>query len=141
MHRERSGPNSASRVGDRTINASPIRRKTMGTRPFTDVLRDMRFGEALDELSEEFNTLVQAVENTGRPGELVLSIKLKPSTAGAIELTDLIKVKLPAPQKGTSLFFATPEGNLVRNDPRQKEIPGLKEISNDTQPIKEVKHG
>lgn len=113
----------------------------MGVRPFTDVIRDMRFGETLEELSEEFNKLVQAVENTGRPGELVISIKLKPSTAGAIELTDLIKTKLPAPKKGTSLFFATPEGNLVRNDPRQREIPGLKEISNDSQPLKELKHG
>ncbi|MDB5988887.1 MAG: hypothetical protein JWQ10_290 [Herbaspirillum sp.] len=113
----------------------------MGIRPFTDVLRDMRFGETLDELGEEFNKLVQAVENTGRAGEMTLQIKLKPSTAGAIELTDLVKVKLPAPQKGTSLFFATPEGNLVRNDPRQKEIPGLKEVESNSKPLKDVAHG
>jgi len=113
----------------------------MGIRPFTDVLRDMRFGETIEELGIEFNKLVQAVEDTGRGGEMTLSIKLKPSTAGAIELTDVVKVKLPPPQKGTSLFFATPEGNLVRNDPRQKEIPGLKEVSANTQPMKEVKNG
>jgi hypothetical protein len=113
----------------------------MGIRPFTDVLRDMRYGETLDELGEEFNKLVQAVENTGRAGELTLSIKLKPSTAGAIEVTDLVKVKMPPQQKGTSLFFATPEGNLMRNDPRQKEIPGLKEVGADHQPLKEIKHG
>jgi hypothetical protein len=101
----------------------------------------MRFGETIDELSEEFNKLVQAVENTGRAGELTLQIKLKPSTAGAIELTDLVKVKLPPQQKGTSLFFATPEGNLVRNDPRQKEIPGLKEVAATTQKVKEVSNG
>lgn len=113
----------------------------MGVRLFTDVLRDMRFGETLDELSDEFNKLVQAVEDTGRPGEIILSIKLKPSTAGAIEVTDLIKTKLPPPQKGTSLFFATPEGNLVRNDPRQSEIPGLKQVESDRKEVKEVSNG
>lgn len=113
----------------------------MAIRPFTDVLRDMRFGETLDELSEEFNKLVQAVENTGRGGQLTLQIKLKPSAAGAVELTDLVKVSLPPPQKGTSLFFATPEGNLVRNDPRQTEIPGLKEVQANSKPLKEVGNG
>lgn len=113
----------------------------MGIRPFTDVLRDMRFGETLDELGEEFNKLVQAVENTGRAGEMTFSIKLKPSTAGAIELTDAIKVKLPPPQKGTSLFFATPEGNLVRNDPRQADIPGLKQVEASNKPLKDVANG
>lgn len=113
----------------------------MTVRLFTDVLRDMRFGETLDELSDEFNKLVNSVENTGRAGEMTLQIKLKPSTAGAIEVTDLIKVKLPAPLKGSSLFFATPEGNLVRNDPRQKEIPGLKEVGANSQPLKEAKNG
>ena len=113
----------------------------MPVRQFTDVIRDMRFGETLDELSQEFNKLVQAVENTGRPGEMIFSIKLKPSTAGSLELTDLVKVKLPAPKKGTSLFFATPEGNLVRNDPRQADIPGLKEVVLSNKPMKELNHG
>jgi hypothetical protein len=113
----------------------------MTVRLFTDVIRDMRYGETLDELSEEFNKLVQSVESTGRAGEMTFQIKLKPSTAGAIELTDLIKVKLPAPQKGTSLFFATPEGNLLRNDPRQADIPGLKEVAANNKPLKDVNHG
>lgn len=113
----------------------------MGVRPFTDVLRDIRFGVALDELSEEFNRLVAAVDNTSKPGELTLTIKLKPSTAGAIELTDQIKTKLPQLPKGSSLFFPTVEGNLVRNDPRQQEIPGLKEVPAVKQELKEVAHG
>jgi len=113
----------------------------MGIRPFTDVIRDMRYGETLEELSEEFNKLVKVVEDTGRGGELTLTIKLKPSTGGAIELEDLIKLKLPPRIKGTSLFFATPEGNLQRNDPRQKDIPGLKEVVTEKQIMKELKNG
>lgn len=113
----------------------------MSIRPFTDVLRDMRFGETLDELSEEFNKLVAAVDNTGKAGSLTLTIKLKPSTAGAIEVLDDIKAKAPQLSKGSSLFFPTVECNLVRNDPRQAEIPGLKEVAANTKPIKEVAHG
>lgn len=113
----------------------------MATRLFTDVMRDMRYGETLDELSEEFNKLVTAVENTGKAGEMIFKVKLKPSTSGAIEVIDEIKSKLPQLPKGSSLFFATPEGNLVRNNPRQEELPGLKEVSANTKPIKEVAHG
>lgn len=111
------------------------------SRPFTDVLRDIRFGEAVDELTQQFNNLVIAVESTGKVGEITLHIKLKPSRAGAIEVFDTIKSKLPAAEKGSSLFFATPEGNLVRNNPRQTEIPGLKEVTSITKPVKEAMNG
>jgi|GEM_PF-4958779 len=67
----------------------------MAVRLFTDVMRDMRYGETLDELSEEFNKLVTAVESTGKAGQLTFTVKLKPSTSGAIEVIDEIKNKLP----------------------------------------------
>lgn len=108
------------------------------TKPFTDVLRDLRFGAAVDEISAEFAKLVQAVETTGKAGELTLTLKLKPSTAGSIEVTDDVKAKLPALAKGSSLFFATVEGNLVRNDPRQQPLPGLYDA---THHGREVNHG
>lgn len=113
----------------------------MVIRLFTDVIRDLRFGETLDEISAEFNNLVTAVEKTGKVGELTFKVKVKPSAAGAIEVIDDIKTKLPQLAKGTSLFFATPEGNLVRNNPRQDELPGLKEVANSEKPMKEVKNG
>lgn len=111
----------------------------MAVRPITDVLRDLRYGEALEEANTKFNELVKAVENAGRPGEFIMKIKLKPSTAGAIEVTDEITIKTPAEMKGTSLFFPTVEGNLVKNDPRQSELPGLKIIEQASNaPLKEV---
>jgi hypothetical protein len=113
----------------------------MGIRQFTDVIRDMRFGETLDEISEEFNKLVTAVESTGKGGELIFKVRLKPSSSGAIEVIDDIKSKIPQLAKGSSLFFATPEGNLVRNNPRQDELPGLKEVAANTKPLKDVAHG
>ena len=113
----------------------------MAIRLFTDVLRELRFGEALDELSEEFNKLVTAVESTGKAGGITITLKLKPSSAGAIEVTDSVKATVPTLSKGSSLFFATPEGNLVRNNPRQTDLPGLKEVAIAAQDLKEVAHG
>lgn len=114
----------------------------MGVRQFTDVLRDLRFGEALEELSKEFNGAVLAVEDTGKPATITLTVTVKPSTAGALEVFDDIKVKLPKASKSSSLFFATPEGNLVRNDPRQETLPGLKLAGEEVrQPLKEATNG
>lgn len=98
-------------------------------RPFDHTLREIRFGECLDELTAEIGKLVAAVGDTGKAGQITLTIKLKPVGGGAIEVTDDIKAKIPTLPKGSSVFFATPENNLVRNDPRQPELSGLKEVA------------
>lgn len=91
-------------------------------RPFTETLKDIRFGELSEELNEAINKVVLAVEDTGKVGELTLTLKLKPSSSGAIEVIDTVKSKIPELPKDSSLFFITTEGNLVRNNPRQMEL-------------------
>jgi hypothetical protein len=110
-------------------------------RPITDLFREIRYGEFLDEASDKFNALVTAVESTGKAGSMTITIKLKPSAAGAIELTDEVKAKLPELARGTSLFFGTPEGNLQRNNPKQRELPNLQVATPVLQPIKDAAHG
>lgn len=101
----------------------------MPARPFTDTLRAIRFGALQDELTAQLNELTKTVSATGRGGELVLKIKLKPGKGGQVELLDDLAVKLPKPERGTSIFFATPEGNLQREDPRQMDIEGLRSVA------------
>jgi hypothetical protein len=101
----------------------------MAARPFTDVIRDARYGELLDELTAQMNELVKAVGDTNKAGQLTLTIKLKPSSGGAIEVFDEVKMKKPELPKGSSIFFATVENNLVRNNPRQPELTGLREVA------------
>lgn len=113
----------------------------MARREFVDILREVRHGEMLEELGEKLNDLVQAVDGAGKNGELIIKLTLKPTKSGAIEMMDDVKVKLPSLTKGSSLFFPTVEGNLQRNDPRQKEIPGLKEVSHERKPVKDAKNG
>lgn len=100
-------------------------------RPFSDFLREQRGGESQEELAEALNALVAAVERTGKKGKLVYTVEIEPvpkAGGGQVTVTDAIDVKLPKPRRSASLFFSTPENNLVRHDPRQQKLP-LREIA------------
>lgn len=95
---------------------------------FTDTLLDIRDGDVVHELTEQLRDIVQRVRETGRPGSLTLTIKVKnvsKGAGGALMLEDDIKVKLPVAEKGTTLLFATEDGQLQRNDPRQPRLAEL----------------
>ena len=110
----------------------------MAMRLFTDVLNQLRFGTLTDELTKSLHELVGKVTETGRAGELRLTIKLKPGKAGQVEVSDDITVKAPKPERGTSIMFATPEGNLQREDPRQMSIEGLRSVDTETGELRHV---
>lgn len=88
----------------------------------TDTLAKLRQGELVDELTTAMQKLVSVCADTGKKGSLTLKITLQPGKAGQIEIHDELVVKEPKQEKGTSIMFATPEGNLVRDDPRQKKF-------------------
>lgn len=100
----------------------------MSNQSFVDVLQDLRYGTLHDELTEKMQEIVNACINTGKAGSLTLQIKLKPGKSGELELTDTIKSTVPELEKGSSIMWATQEGNLQRQDPRQITIEGLKDI-------------
>src|SRR5262252_4072062 len=92
---------------------------------FDKTLREVRGGLVMTELSQKMTELVAAVRATGKGGKLTLELKIKPASKGetvCVMVEDDITVKLPKPEKATSVFYAT-EGNLLqRSDPRQKEF-------------------
>lgn len=95
-------------------------------RPFAETLRDLRAGRTQDELAEAMNQVVKAVRETGKVGEVTLTIRVKPASAGntdTLMLSDAIKTKIPQLERGASIFFATPDNNLTRRDPNQRELP------------------
>lgn len=97
-------------------------------RRFTDTLGDIRNGDAIAELTEELRELVQRVCDTGRPGALVLTLKVKNMSKGsgsALVIEDDIKVKMPVAEKGTTILFAVEGGQLQRSDPRQPRLADL----------------
>jgi hypothetical protein len=101
----------------------------MSARPFYDFLREHRNGLTHDELATGLNDLVAAVCEENKAGTLTFSVSVKPMGKGdGLEVSAEVKTKLPKKTPGVSIFFATPENNLVRQDPRQQSME-LREIA------------
>lgn len=91
---------------------------------FLSLLQQHRGGEVLSDLAAAMREVTEAVQLAGKPGAIILTIAIQPATSsGAVIVADEIKVKLPKEEKITSIFFSDDAGNLLRNDPRQKELP------------------
>lgn len=106
-------------------------------RPITDALRHIEGGCFIDEASEKLAELVQAVDLTGKPGSITLKIDLRRATAGALAVKGKVTLKKPESAPMEALLFPTPEGNLLTEDPRQKNLP-LKPVEVDKNPLQPV---
>lgn len=109
-------------------------------KPFTDTLNALRFGTLSEELTKKLHELTQSCTETGRAGSITLTLALKPGKGGQVEVFDDVKVKLPKEERGSSIMFATVEGNLQREDPRQKKLD-LRSVDADTGEIRVVGTG
>jgi hypothetical protein len=95
----------------------------MSTRPITDTLRHIGGGVFIDTASDKMAELVAAVDSTGRAGKLTLEVKVKKATrGGAMHITGTYKLTKPAEEPMEAMLFATPEGNLVADDPHQQKL-------------------
>ena len=77
----------------------------------------------IDTASDKLAELVAAVDSSGKSGRIDLSINVKKATrGGAMILTGKVKVTKPADEPMEAMLFATPEGNLVADDPHQQKL-------------------
>lgn len=100
-------------------------------RPFADWLREQGEGKTHDELSEALYDLVARVTDTGRKGTLTLTITVEPMKKSdeVLVISDEIKLKLPEFDRPVSVFYTDDQGNLIRNNPNQPELAGLRDVS------------
>ena len=96
-------------------------------KPIQDTLRHLMGGTFLDEAGEKLAELVAAVDSTGKAGKITLTIAVKKSTKAAMAVTADIKISKPMEAPDATLMFATPEGNLLTEDPRQQKL-ALKQV-------------
>ncbi len=92
-------------------------------RPFADVIRELGGGATYDELTARLAEVVAAVTETRKVGELSIRLKIKPNGEAGVIVADEIKAKVPEPPRGDTVFFVTSGGSLVRQDPRQQDLP------------------
>lgn len=94
------------------------------TVPFADTLQKLQRGKTARELATAMQDLVAAVQDTGKAGTLQVTLKVSKSKAsGMVEISDSYVVKAPRADREVSLFYVTDDHNLVRDDPRQLELP------------------
>lgn len=87
---------------------------------FVHTLNAARSGLLADEASDALHACVEAARETGKVATLTITLTLKPNgSTGQVHIHDAVKTKLPALDKGATILFMTPEGNLQREDPRQ----------------------
>lgn len=95
---------------------------------FMDFIREHRAGATHEELTEALKLLTAAVAEERKGGSLTLKISIKPLAKGdGLEVSADVKCAPPTPVPGVSIFYPTPEGDLVRQDPRQTSME-LREI-------------
>ena len=101
---------------------------------FVGTLTNLRRGRTLTELSESLAEVVAEVRRTGKPGSLILKVKV---TAGGkdddavVVLSDEITAKLPKMNTVATIMYANDENQLTRDDPRQQEMK-LHAVEKDT---------
>lgn len=110
--------------------------------PFSQWLFAQRGGATHAELTDALADVSKAVMETGRPGEVVLKIKVsKASKKGGHQMlvADDVLVKAPRVARDESLFFFDEStSGLTRTDPLQPQLP-LREVPRpDTTQIKEA---
>ena len=93
-------------------------------RYFTDILREIRKGRPVEEATQALADVVRAVDETGKPGEVTVTLKIKPTKHGGPEKSIVceVKAKKPIADIAPAVFFSNEEGDLFRVDPRQEEM-------------------
>jgi len=90
----------------------------------------------LDHAGEQLSDLIAAIVSTNKAGTLTMKISIKPSTAGALAVKAEVKVTKPKGLPPESLLWATPDNNLIAEDPRQTKLD-LKPVL--AEPARELK--
>lgn len=96
---------------------------------FSEVLEQIEFGGVSQQATDELNDLIHAITETGKSGSMTLTIKIKPiGNTGQVEIDADVKAKQPAPTRGKTLMFCTPDNNMQRENLRQQSIEGLRTV-------------
>jgi len=90
---------------------------------FLHTIAHLRCGATQAELSEALNECVTRARETGSAASLTLTLKIEPDGDGTYRIGDKFASKLPSMKRGSTIMYGTPDGNLLREDPRQAQLP------------------
>lgn len=125
---------------DNAADGRPMPRKAV---TIADTLRLLNDGQFDHDASGELRELIQAMEAHGFVNKGVskgqITIVLDVSLAnGAHVVTPSVKVKKPQVKQPGTLLFAHEDGGLSRNPPGQGAFFGVREVTDQSAPIRSV---
>jgi hypothetical protein len=93
-------------------------------RLITDILREIRKGRCVDQATRLLAEVVRAVDETNKPGQVTITLTVKPEKGGGSQKTIIAAVKAKKPEGDIpeAVFFSDPDGDLHRSDPSQSEM-------------------
>lgn len=94
----------------------------------------------MDVAGTKFSELINAVAAHQKAGTLTLKIAIKPSTAGAMAVKADVSITKPKGLPPESLLWATPDGNLMAEDPRQTKLDLRAVVPDPVRELKAVAH-
>ena len=106
-------------------------------RPLTDTLRLLDDGVFLARASELMAAMVRGVDDTGRPGKLTLTLDVKRGSKGAMLIVPHVATKVPEDKPEATMLWATTEGNLTVDNPRQQKLD-LRQVDSATVEIRVI---
>ncbi len=90
---------------------------------FLYTVRQLLGGRTQRDLSDALAECVEAARDCQKTAKLTLTLTVKPlGNSGQYEIRDEVKTKIPELDRGITLMFGTPEGNLSRSDPKQGDL-------------------
>jgi hypothetical protein len=87
-----------------------------------DTLQNIRKGALIEQCNELLGELAQAVFIQEGDGEFELKLKLTYNAEGQVKITARPKIEKPIRTVGDAIFYATVDGSLERDDPKQKSM-------------------
>lgn len=92
---------------------------------FSTILEDLDYGSVNTQASAQLAELVQAVQETGDSGKLVLTLNVSQEGTMCV-IKAQVRTTVPRPNAAASLFFYGKEpGEITREDPRQLKLQSI----------------
>jgi hypothetical protein len=98
-------------------------------RPAQQILNEIASGRLMAELTTTFVEAKEAVNLHGKKAIVTMTIEIAPYKKGTVHLVDEpfvitagIDTKFPKKDHEATLFFEDEEGNLTRNQTRQRDL-------------------
>lgn len=97
-------------------------------RTFSQTIGEVRNGRVEAKATTDLAAVVAAVLETGKAGEVTMTVKVKPGKEqGEVSLVAKVTSKKPEKDIPEATFFVNEHGDLVRDDPRQRSMPFVRD--------------